>query len=272
MKKIYRLFFKKISIFFGFYFSKFIEIFDYKIIPSYNDQKNFKLVYSDKTRRPIILLNNQIFPKLTIDTSGYTSELCKLGSKYQTNKSPMNFNGHRSGFTPFYDQIFNIHKDKKINFAEIGIEKNASIKMWRDYFSKAKIYGFEYEDIKIKKAREFKLKNTIYEKIDVTKSKSIKKALSKINQKFEIIIDDSTHYFDHQINVIKNVYPFLKKNGILIIEDIYRKKKIYSEKNYFNKLKNYKKYFKRIYFVEIFNLNNYTASWKNEKLLVLIRK
>ena len=53
--------------------------------------------------------------------------------------------------------------------------------MWRKYFSNAKIIGFEYEDIKIKKAKSHNLKNTTYQKIDVTNPESIKKLFKNKN-------------------------------------------------------------------------------------------
>ena len=37
-------------------------------------------------------------------------------------------------------------------------------------------------------------------------------------------------------------------------------------------LKNFRNLFEKIYFVEFHNINNYTASWKNEKLLILVKK
>ena len=61
------------------------------------------------------------------------------------------------------------------------------------------------------KNKKHKLKNTVYYKIDVSNQNNIQKTFSKINKKFDIIIDDSTHIFDHQINVIKKVHPFIKK-------------------------------------------------------------
>ncbi len=232
----------------------------------------FNFDYSKNTRRLILNTKRDSFQKLIVDTSHCTTDLCKLGSHFETNKSPLNMHGHRSGYTPFYDHIFYNFQNKKINFAEIGIEKNASTRMWRKYFSKAKIYGFEYEDIKIKNAKKHRLKNTFYKKIDVNNEESIKKSFSNLRKKFDIIIDDSTHIFEHQIKLIKNLHPFLNSNGILIIEDIYKKRIKYSEKNYFNNLRSVKNKFKKIYFVEFHNLNNYSASWNNEKLLILIKK
>ena len=272
MKKIYRLLTKRFSFYLILGLSKLLSVFNFKIIPSYSEIKNYNFRYSKYTRRLIHEPSKKIFSKLIVDTSHYNSLLCKSGANYGTNKSPLNIMGHRSGYTPYYDLLFRHLKNEKINFAEIGIENNASTKMWRKYFSKAKIYGFEFEDIKIKKAKKHKLKNTVYHKIDVSNQKNIHKAFSKINKQFDIIIDDSTHIFDHQINVIKKVHPFIKRNGILIIEDIYKKRKENLEENYYKKIKNLNYIFEKIYFVEFHNINNYTANWKNEKLLILIKK
>ena len=272
MKKIYRIISKKISIFLFANLSKLLSFFNLKIIPSFSELKNYNFKYSKNTRRLIYEPTKKMFSKLIIDTSYYNSQLCKSGAYYGTNKSALNNLGHRSGYTPYYDLLFRHLKNEKINFAEIGIENNASTKMWRKYFSKAKIYGFEYDDKKIKKAKKHNLKNTFYKKINVENKSNISKFFLIINKKFDVIIDDSTHIFDHQLNVIKSVYPFIKKNGILIIEDIYKNRQEYSEENYLKKLKNIKDKFEKIYFVEFHNINNYTASWKNEKLLVLIKK
>ena len=67
-----------------------------------------------------------------------------------------------------------------------------------------------------------------------------------------------------------NTKEFLNKEGVLVIEDIYKFKKENSEKKYYEQLSSIKNEFKKIYFIETFNANNYSANWKCEKLLVLI--
>lgn len=271
MKKIYRILSKTIALIFFSYSSRLLDLFDYKIIPSFVEAKSSDFKYSENSRRLIYKPSQKKLPKLIIDTSHYNSELCILGAKYETNKSALNSKGHRSGYTPYYNMLFRHLKDQKILFAEIGIELNASTKMWRKFFSKAKIYGLEFDNQKIIKAKKHGLKNTLYKKIDVSNQKSIKTTFLKINKKFDVIIDDSTHLIDHQINIIKETLPFLKQNGILIIEDIFKKRKNHSEQEYYNRLQNLNKNFKEIYFVEFHNLSNWTASWKCEKILVLIK-
>jgi len=215
--------------------------------------------------------NQNLFDKIIIDTSLTNSKLCKLGKKFPTNKSPINLGSHRSGFTGVYNLLFSQFKNKKIILGEIGIEDNNSIKMWGGYFKNASIHGFEIDDKKIKKAKKDNLKKTFYHKINVHSEKSIENSFKKTKNKFDIIIDDSTHIFEDQIRIIKSCYKFINVNGILIIEDIYKFRNKHSEKNYFENLKKFRKYFQDIIFIDCNHVNNYTAGWKNEKILLLIR-
>ena len=84
--------------------------------------------------------------------------------------------------------------------------------------------------------------------MDVKNSKDIKAKLGKIKGKIDVLLDDSTHEFEDQIRIIKNSYKFLKKDGIIIIEDIHRYKKSHKEENYFKELKTIKKHFFEIIF------------------------
>ena len=272
MKKIYR----KLNKHFLIYFVKIIDPLFEKIgiylHPKFGELKKYTLTYAKKTRRYLINKENKSFNKFFIDTSLAKTQLCLLGKKYPTNKSPLNEKGHRSGFTGIYTILFSSIKNKKINIAEIGIEKNSSTKIWRDYFDNSKIYAFEFDKKKIINAKKNRLKNTFYYETDVTKREKIRDSFKRTKCKFDIIIDDSTHIFEHQINIIKETYKFLKKDGILIIEDIYRYLKDYKEINYYNRLSYLQKEFNDIFFIEAINYNNFNASWRNEKVLVFIKK
>lgn len=271
IKKIYRIVLKFI-IFTLLKLSNFIlNKADYYVIPALNKINFTNFVYSKSNRRLVFFKDNKSFNKILIDSSLAETKLCGLGQKYQTNKSSININGHRSGYTAFFSILFSSLIHKKINIAEIGIEKNASIRLWREYFKRATIYGFEYDKNKIVLAKRHKLKNTNFYEINVHKKDSIYSAFKGTKVNFDIIIDDSTHLFDDQIRVIKNCYKFLKTNGIMIIEDIFRLRGDYQDDKYYNKLAGIKKYFHEIFFIETKHVNNFTANWKNEKILLLIR-
>ena len=272
IKKIYRNINKHLLINFIKMIDPLFEKIGIYLHPKFSELKKYKLIYAEQTRRYLVNKENKSFNKFFVDTSLSDTQMCFLGKRYPTNKSPLNIKGHRSGFTGIYTLLFSNLKSKKINIAEIGIEKNSSTKIWRNYFTKSKICAFEFDKKKIQKAKKVKLKNTLYFETDVTKKKSIKDSFKKTNCKFDIIIDDSTHIFEDQINIIEETYKFLKKDGILIIEDIYKFVKNYNEHNYYSRLNYLQKEFNEIFFIESINYNNFNASWKNEKVLVFIKK
>lgn len=271
MKKIYRITQKYIKYLIANVLSFILKIFGYKIVPSLSYVDKFNFDYSEKTRRLVFKNSENKYGKILIDTSLFTSDLCLNGRDLNTNKSPYNLDGHRSGYTGLYYLLFSHIQNQTLTVAEIGIEKNASTKLWRNFFVNSEIHGFEFEENKIKNAINDKLPNTFYHYIDSGNSKSIDKAFKETNKKFDIIIDDSTHLFEHQINIIYNAHNYLKDNSILIIEDIYKYRDGYEEKKYYDKLLPIKNEFENIFFIETHHNNNFTASWKNEKLLVLIK-
>ena len=75
------------------------------------------------------------------------------------------------------------YKDQKILFAEIGIELNASSKMWRDFFSNADLHLFEKDTKKIEQAKKDQLNDTYYYEIDVNIKENIRGAFQKTGKK-----------------------------------------------------------------------------------------
>ena len=210
---------------------------------------------------------------ISIDTTNYFSELCFLGGKFGSDKSVFNtISPYKHSYTAIYNILLSHLKNNQINLAEIGILHNASIKMWREFFTKANIDGFEFNEYLINKAKNEKLKDTRYFSIDVNSQESIKNSFLMANREYDIIIDDSTHLFDDQINIIFTVKNFLKSGGYLIVEDIFSKKVKYGEKKYYQAIKKIKSEFSDIFFINCSNKYNYGGIFFNHKVLVLIKK
>lgn len=207
---------------------------------------------------------------MIIDTTKVSSILCVLGGIYNTDKSPYNSNSclHKHPYTGIYNLLFHQYINKEFLFVEIGIEHNASMKMWGDYFKKANIVGFEYYEEKIKKAESDKLKNVRYAQMDVTSVDSIKSGFEKLTESPSIIIDDSTHNFDDQIRIIKTALPYLKSNGILIVEDIFKHE---DESRYVNELRSIGGQVNYATFITANHLLEHTPDWDNSKLLVIFK-
>ena len=203
LKKVYRIG-AKFLLFSIFYFiSPFLKIFKLDLVPDLSKINFFNFNYSTNTRRLVFnTKNKKSFNKVFIDTSLSTTKLCELGKKFPTVKSPIQLTGHRAGYTGVYSLLFSSLIDKTITLAEIGILDNNSIKMWRNYFKKAKIYGFEFDEKRIKKAKKHKLNKTYIRKINVHNEKDITESFKKTKTRFDIIIDDSTHIFEDQITLV----------------------------------------------------------------------
>jgi hypothetical protein len=205
------------------------------------------------------------------DSNESMTDLCALGIKYPTDKSPFapayNGSGHRHPYTPIYNFLFSAHRYAPIKLAEIGILNNMSMKCWREFFTNAKLFGFEYNLNLLENAKSHKLENTSYHFMDVTKEESIEEGLSLYGP-YDIVIDDSTHTFGDQIRIILSAYKHIKPGGILIIEDIFLD---YDEDAYSIEIEQVKQYFSSITFVTGLHKNKYSGDWNNDKMLVLHR-
>lgn len=211
------------------------------------------------------------FNKLIIDSTSSRTELCDLGVKYPTDKSPYSVgssSGHRHPYTAVYDLLFAPLRYKDINFGEIGIEYNKSMICWRNYFTKAKLWGWEYYQEKIDSALRDELEDTTYINMNVNLEESIQKGFDQSGVKFDIIIDDSTHSFEDQIRISKIVHEYLKPGGYFIIEDIFRNR---WEDDYHQQIGECCKYYHSITFIDTEHSNKLSEHWDNDKLLLMVR-
>ena len=167
--------------------------------------------------------------------SNILSELCE---KYGSDKGFINididkkpYNWHPHTYATYYHSIFNLSRENikyvfecglgtnnpyfKSNMTENGIP-GASLRVWRDYFFNAQIYGCDIDKEILFEADRIK---TFY--VDQLDANSIKSMWETINvESFDIIIDDGLHEPEANYNFFINSFHKLKKNGVFIIEDV----------------------------------------------------
>lgn len=208
-----------------------------------------------------------------INYKNTNTELCKLGRKYDTDKSSErdNVGGliHAHAYTPFYHALFHGRKNDNLHIAELGI--GGSLLMWNDYFPNSQIYGFDNSNIFLETFQNKNKSERLHASyMNVNDVSSLHNGLKKENVLYDVIIDDTTHNFEDQIRIIENAHTYLKPGGILIIEDIY---KHWEQENYVNRLKHLlDEVFQDYYFVELTHDNLYSGDWNNDKLFVLVKK
>ena len=143
--------------------------------------------------------------------------LTKLANKFGTDKGTTVDDAH--GYTEFYQQFFEKYENPKI--LEIGTYKGASARMFNEF------YDGECEIWTCDCANEFSkyvadMPNVHFIQLDANDMAwilQVKSDLSNIG--FDIIIDDASHIWQHQMNLISGFHSLLNEGGIYIIEDIH---------------------------------------------------
>jgi len=164
------------------------------------------------------------------------SELNFLCDKYNTDKGGFDpdhktYTWASHNYAYFYEHLFQHIRPYVRNVFEFGLGTNdpsyadnmtvngmpgASLRVWRDYFPLANIYGADidknvlFEEDKIK---------TFY--VDQLKAETFEELWSGFADiQFDIMIDDGLHTFDAGINTFLHSYHKLREGGIYVIEDV----------------------------------------------------
>lgn len=142
------------------------------------------------------------------------SNLKALATVYGTDK----WGNH--WYAQHYETHFAPLKQKCLNILEIGIGGyddpefgGGSLRMWRTYLPKSRIYGLDIYDKKCHDERRIKTF-----KGSQTDEKLLEEVLKTI-ERVDIIIDDGSHQNEHVLFTFKYLFPRLSENGIYVIED-----------------------------------------------------
>ena len=115
-----------------------------------------------------------------------------------------------------YGEIFERIKDRKNKILEIGIYKGDSLNLWAEYFTQSFIYGIDQH---YPQEGSVKLYDNVWVINGDAYTQKMLDILGAIG-KFDVIIDDGSHYLFHQKFVIDHYCNLLTDDGILIIEDV----------------------------------------------------
>ena len=208
---------------------------------------------------------------VVLDTTGAYTEMCHIGKLCQTDKTPYgDTHKHRHPYTGFYSMLFAPLKNKPIQFAEIGIAGANSVMLWYNYFTAPeRLCFFDRCPISIKRVEDMNFPRPPYTGImDVSVDGDIKRALNGVGGIFDVILDDSSHDFDHQIRIIKEAWPFVKSGGYVIVEDIFRNR---AEADYEKELDEILEDCAEAYFVVCNHEERFSPGWNNDKVLVFVK-
>ncbi len=135
--------------------------------------------------------------------------LDELALKYRTDKASY---GHF--YTKHYERFFSATRTEIESVCEVGVGGGESLRMWRDYFPNALIYGVDVEHKDDMGGRIILVES---EQTDCGKLQDNLK-----DKKLEIIIDDCSHDQERTFKTLDCLWPMLQPKGWYVIEDMDR--------------------------------------------------
>jgi hypothetical protein len=154
-------------------------------------------------------------------SSGFCDiELHELGIKNDADKALTRL------YTLSYGKYFRNNKNHIERVCEIGIHNGGSLKMWRDFFKNAKIYGFDINPSPL--VDEDRIFTST---IDPVNRNDIELFLDLNNIcDFDLVVDNGSHTMKDQQSTLGSLFKFLKPGGIFIIEDLHTSMDIHGDR------------------------------------------
>lgn len=134
--------------------------------------------------------------------------LDELALKHDTDKS-----SRSHWYTRFYERMFGGIRENVESLLELGVGGGPSIRMWKDYFPNALIYGVDQNHV----VGDFGGRVKLYE-CEQTDREALEAHFTGVQ--LEIIIDDCSHDQKKTVASMKILYPLLSDNGWYVIEDM----------------------------------------------------
>lgn len=134
------------------------------------------------------------------------SSLAELGRKYGSDKPVQ--------YAPFYDLLLLSRRHTVRSVFEIGIFKGGSLRMWKDYFPQALIYGMDVNPETI--FTEDRIQTFHGDQA----SPAVIRKIAESCGPFDLIVEDGSHKPDHQVMNAEILMPYLNPGGLYIIEDV----------------------------------------------------
>lgn len=146
-------------------------------------------------------------------------DLTKLANEIGTDKG--NLHGEAHNYTQVYQKYFEPLQSNPIKLLEIGIYDHrfpgASVKLWTSFFSNIELIGFEINP-DAKSLEQDNVKVFIGDQGNVN---HLNECIKEYGGDYDIVIDDGIHKFEQIKTSFEVLYPYLKKGGLYIIEDIH---------------------------------------------------
>ena len=120
----------------------------------------------------------------------------------------------RRSLAAIYDPILESRRLEEISILEIGVFGGASLRMWRDYFQNAQIFGIAI-DPTTKLQEGPRIEIFIGDQTDVAFLDHVTSRTGPLT----VVLDDGGHRAPQQIGSLLHLWPSVQAGGLYIVED-----------------------------------------------------
>jgi hypothetical protein len=139
-----------------------------------------------------------------------TPTLDAIGLKFGTDKASSDHD-----YLSFYENFFEPLRNAQMTLLEIGVLGGASLRTWEEYFPNSKIIGADINPA----VKMFERDRVSIEILDQSNIEQLTHVAIK-HGPFDIIVEDGSHMWEHQITSLRTMFPFLKNGGLYVVEDL----------------------------------------------------
>jgi Clostridial hydrophobic W len=155
-------------------------------------------------------MKSSVVPMETSGQAWTISTLDDIGLRHGTDKASSHHN-----CLEFYETFFAPLRHRELTLLEIGVYNGASLKTWEEYFPNTSVIGVDI----VSASKRYELGRIKIELADQSNVEELTSVAIK-HGPFDIIIEDGSHLWEHQITSLRTLFPFLKNGGLYIVEDL----------------------------------------------------
>lgn len=166
------------------------------------------------------------------NSNSYLNDLCRLhGSDKGGGGADAPYPWPAHSYADYFERHFGLFRNYVRNVFECGLGSNdpkvlsnmtangkpgASLRVWRDYFPNAQVYGIDIDPKAI--FHEERIQTFCCDQTNAAQLSALWVTLSEIE--FDIIIDDGLHTFEAGLSLFESAIHKLRQGGVYIIEDV----------------------------------------------------
>lgn len=134
-----------------------------------------------------------------------------IGLRHGTDKASTHHD-----YLVFYDRFLRDRRENAdLKLLEIGVYQGSSLRMWEEYFHRGRVVGIDIEPDTLRYASE-RATVELVDQSDVVQLVD----LGVRHGPFDVVVDDGSHLWNHQITALNALFPFVKPGGLYIMEDL----------------------------------------------------